>query len=66
MKKEDDVPCSITDSLQHFPTEEGDSADTATSPPRKPPTNLTVVTVEGCSSFVILNWEKPQNETVTG
>ncbi|XP_072849982.2 target of Nesh-SH3 isoform X15 [Pogona vitticeps] len=65
MQKEDDVPCSITDTLQYFPTEEGDSTDTATSPPRKPPTNLTVVTVEGCPSFVILDWEKPQNETVT-
>uniref|UniRef100_A0ABM5FX46 Target of Nesh-SH3 isoform X18 n=1 Tax=Pogona vitticeps TaxID=103695 RepID=A0ABM5FX46_9SAUR len=65
MQKEDDVPCSITDTLQYFPTEEGESTDTATSPPRKPPTNLTVVTVEGCPSFVILDWEKPQNETVT-
>uniref|UniRef100_A0A803TW18 Fibronectin type-III domain-containing protein n=1 Tax=Anolis carolinensis TaxID=28377 RepID=A0A803TW18_ANOCA len=65
MKKEEDVPCSITDTLQHFPTEDGENIDTATTPPRKPPTNLTVVTVEGCPSFVILDWEKPQNETVT-
>ncbi|KAJ7320328.1 hypothetical protein JRQ81_019839 [Phrynocephalus forsythii] len=65
MKKEDDVPCSITNTLQHFPTDEGENSDTATTPPQKPPTNLTVVTVEGCPSFVILDWEKPQNETVT-
>ncbi|KAH0624988.1 hypothetical protein JD844_032972 [Phrynosoma platyrhinos] len=65
MKKEEDVPCSITDTLQHFPVEDGESTDIATSPPQKPPTNLTVVTVEGCSSFVILGWKKPQNETVT-
>lgn len=34
-----------------------------TSPPRSPPSNLTVVTVEGCPSFVILDWEKPDNDT---
>ncbi|XP_033002538.1 target of Nesh-SH3 isoform X21 [Lacerta agilis] len=65
IKKPEDVPCSITDTLQYFPTEEGDSREVATSPPRKPPTNLTVVTVEGCPTFVVLDWEKPPNETVT-
>ncbi|XP_060129710.1 target of Nesh-SH3 isoform X20 [Zootoca vivipara] len=65
IKKPEDVPCSITDTLQYFPTEEGDSTEVATSPPRKPPTNLTVVTVEGCPTFVVLDWEKPPNETVT-
>lgn len=34
-----------------------------TSPPRIPPSNLTVVTVEGCPSFVILDWQKSDNET---
>lgn len=34
-----------------------------TSAPRAPPSNLTVVTVEGCPSFVILDWEKPDNDT---
>ncbi|XP_042316582.1 target of Nesh-SH3 isoform X2 [Sceloporus undulatus] len=65
MKKDGDKPCSITDTLQHFPVEDGEGTDIATSPPQKPPTNLTVVTVEGCSSFVILDWKPPQNETVT-
>uniref|UniRef100_A0A670IKM3 ABI family member 3 binding protein n=1 Tax=Podarcis muralis TaxID=64176 RepID=A0A670IKM3_PODMU len=65
IKKPEDVPCSITDTLQYFPTEEGDSTEVPTSPPRKPPTNLTVVTVEGCPTFVVLDWEKPPNETVT-
>ncbi|XP_013922878.1 PREDICTED: target of Nesh-SH3-like [Thamnophis sirtalis] len=66
LKKEDDVPCSITDSMQHFSSDTEDNRDIATSPPKKPPTNLTVVTVEGCSSFVILDWKPPENETVTG
>uniref|UniRef100_A0A8C4JPD3 ABI family member 3 binding protein n=1 Tax=Dromaius novaehollandiae TaxID=8790 RepID=A0A8C4JPD3_DRONO len=65
MKKDDDVPCSITSSLEHFPQEEGGSKEEATHPPQNPPTNLTVVTVEGCPTFVILDWEKPDNDTVT-
>ncbi|XP_056649384.1 target of Nesh-SH3 isoform X3 [Monodelphis domestica] len=62
--KPEDEPCSITDSVKRFPKEEV-SEESPTSPPQNPPTNLTVVTVEGCSSFVILDWEKPQNDTVT-
>ncbi|XP_074157138.1 target of Nesh-SH3 isoform X5 [Sminthopsis crassicaudata] len=62
--KPENEPCSITDSMKRFPTEEV-SEESPTSPPQNPPTNLTVVTVEGCSSFVILDWEKPQNDTVT-
>ncbi|XP_060226547.1 target of Nesh-SH3 isoform X9 [Meriones unguiculatus] len=62
--KPDNRPCSITDSVRRFPTEEALEGN-ATSPPQNPPTNLTVVTVEGCPSFVILDWEKPLNDTVT-
>ncbi|XP_038201878.1 target of Nesh-SH3 isoform X3 [Arvicola amphibius] len=62
--KPDNRPCSITDSIKRFPTEEATEGN-ATSPPQNPPTNLTVVTVEGCPSFVILDWEKPLNDTVT-
>ncbi|XP_076405156.1 target of Nesh-SH3 isoform X31 [Peromyscus maniculatus bairdii] len=62
--KPDNRPCSITDSVRRFPTEEAIEGN-ATSPPQNPPTNLTVVTVEGCPSFVILDWEKPLNDTVT-
>ncbi|XP_074890321.1 target of Nesh-SH3 isoform X27 [Buteo buteo] len=65
MKKDDDVPCSITSSLEHFPQEEAGSKEEPTHPPQNPPTNLTVVTVEGCPTFVILDWEKPDNDTVT-
>uniref|UniRef100_A0A4W6D9J1 ABI family, member 3 (NESH) binding protein a n=1 Tax=Lates calcarifer TaxID=8187 RepID=A0A4W6D9J1_LATCA len=55
-------PCSITSSLAYFPDEEG-SDQNVTGPPRIPPSNLTVVTVEGCPSFVILDWQKSDNET---
>ncbi|XP_019956099.1 target of Nesh-SH3 isoform X5 [Paralichthys olivaceus] len=60
--KKPDEPCSITSSLSYFPDEEGNDQN-VTSPPRLPPSNLTVVTVEGCPSFVILDWQKSDNET---
>ncbi|XP_017265757.1 target of Nesh-SH3 isoform X5 [Kryptolebias marmoratus] len=60
--KKPDEPCSITTSMAYFPDEEG-SDQNVTSPPRAPPSNVTVVTVEGCPSFVILDWEKSDNET---
>ncbi|KAM4699252.1 target of Nesh-SH3 isoform 23-T23 [Discoglossus pictus] len=62
--KPDLVPCSITDTLKHFPTEDPSNQE-ATKAPENPPSNLTVVTVEGCPSFVILDWEQPDNDTVT-
>ncbi|XP_024245096.1 target of Nesh-SH3-like isoform X2 [Oncorhynchus tshawytscha] len=60
--KKPDEPCSITKSLSFFPEEEGVEQN-VTAPPRLPPSNLTVVTVEGCPSFVILDWEKTDNDT---
>uniref|UniRef100_A0A669BJT7 ABI family, member 3 (NESH) binding protein a n=1 Tax=Oreochromis niloticus TaxID=8128 RepID=A0A669BJT7_ORENI len=60
--KPPEEPCSITSSLAYFPDEEG-SDQNVTGPPRLPPSNLTVVTVEGCPSFVILDWQKTDNET---
>ncbi|KAM8855544.1 target of Nesh-SH3 isoform 4-T4 [Spinachia spinachia] len=60
--KKPEEPCSITSSLAFFPDEEGGDHN-VTGPPRIPPSNLTVVTVEGCPSFVILDWQKTDNET---
>ncbi|KAM9709805.1 target of Nesh-SH3 isoform 9-T9 [Menidia menidia] len=60
--KKPDEPCSITSSLAYFPDDEF-SDQNVTGPPRTAPSNLTVVTVEGCPSFVILDWEKTDNET---
>ncbi|KAM9320041.1 target of Nesh-SH3 [Gastrophryne carolinensis] len=64
VSKEDNIPCSITETLRHFPTEEGSNQE-AITPPQNPPSNLSIVTVEGCPSFVILDWEQPDNDTVT-
>ncbi|KAM4561126.1 target of Nesh-SH3 isoform 2-T2 [Fundulus diaphanus] len=60
--KKPDEPCSITSSLAYFSDDESSDVN-VTGPPRTPPSNLTVVTVEGCPSFVILDWEKSDNET---
>ncbi|XP_068612473.1 target of Nesh-SH3-like [Brachionichthys hirsutus] len=60
--KKPEEPCSITSSLNYFPEDEPSEAN-VTAPPKTPPSNLTVVTVEGCPSFVILDWEKPDNDT---
>ncbi|KAM9835977.1 ABI family, member 3 (NESH) binding protein b [Aulostomus maculatus] len=60
--KKPDEPCSITSSLNYFPGNEPSEAH-VTAPPRSPPSNLTVVTVEGCPSFIILDWEKTDNST---
>nr|XP_029516467.1 target of Nesh-SH3-like isoform X7 [Oncorhynchus nerka] len=60
--KKPDEPCSITTSLSYFPEEEGGETN-VTAPPKSPPYNLTVVTVEGCPSFIILDWEKTDNDT---
>ncbi|XP_065107769.1 uncharacterized protein abi3bpa isoform X1 [Paramisgurnus dabryanus] len=60
--KRPEEPCSVTNSLSYFPEEEVGYIN-VTGPPKTPPSNLTVVTVEGCPSFVILDWEKTDNET---
>ncbi|XP_078147297.1 ABI family, member 3 (NESH) binding protein b isoform X1 [Centroberyx gerrardi] len=60
--KKPDEPCSITTSLNYFPEDEAGEAN-VTAPPKTPPSNLTVVTVEGCPSFIILDWEKTDNDT---
>ncbi|XP_074928539.1 target of Nesh-SH3 isoform X4 [Chelonoidis abingdonii] len=63
--KNDSEPCSITRTLKYFQEQKVREEENVTSPPQNPPSNLTVVTVEGCPSFVILNWTKPENDTVT-
>ncbi|XP_043078275.1 ABI family, member 3 (NESH) binding protein b isoform X4 [Puntigrus tetrazona] len=60
--KKPDEPCSITTSLSYFPEEEAGEQN-VTNAPKTPPSNLTVVTVEGCPSFIILDWEKTDNDT---
>uniref|UniRef100_A0A8C2F4U9 ABI family, member 3 (NESH) binding protein a n=1 Tax=Cyprinus carpio TaxID=7962 RepID=A0A8C2F4U9_CYPCA len=60
--KRPEEPCSVTQSLSSFPDEEIGYLN-VTGPPKTPPSNLTVLTVEGCPSFIILDWDKTDNET---
>ncbi|CAL8407123.1 unnamed protein product [Arctogadus glacialis] len=60
--KRPEEPCSVTSSLLFFPGEKPGESD-ASTPPQAPPSNLTVVTVEGCPSFVILDWKNTDNHT---
>ncbi|XP_069744747.1 target of Nesh-SH3-like isoform X3 [Narcine bancroftii] len=58
------IPCSITESLKHF-SEENITNEKALTAPRYPPSNLTLVTVEGCSSFLIVDWKSNKNDTAS-
>ncbi|CAL8288332.1 unnamed protein product [Lota lota] len=60
--KKPEEPCSITTSLHYFPGEQPSESDPS-APPKAPPSNLTVVTVEGCPSFIILDWKNTDNHT---
>ncbi|XP_051998702.1 target of Nesh-SH3-like isoform X3 [Xyrauchen texanus] len=60
--KRPEEPCSVTHSLSFFPDEEVGYLN-VTGPPKTSPSNLTVVTVEGCPSFIVLDWKNTDNET---
>ncbi|KAG8583228.1 hypothetical protein GDO81_008327 [Engystomops pustulosus] len=72
ISKDPNTPCSLTDALDHFQVE--NLADLLPKemkeevlPPKNISYNITVVAVEGCHSFVILDWAKPkQGDFITG
>ncbi|XP_072116275.1 uncharacterized protein [Mobula birostris] len=60
----ENMPCSVTESLKHFQEEDSTNA-TALTVPKYPPSNLTLVTVEGCPTFLIVDWKKNENDTAS-
>nr|XP_033793976.1 fibronectin type III domain-containing protein 1 isoform X2 [Geotrypetes seraphini] len=72
ISKDPAAPCSLTEALEHFQVESlEDIIPTDLRgfdlPPQKISYNLTVVAVEGCHSFVILDWAKPgKGDYITG
>ncbi|KAM8945519.1 fibronectin type III domain-containing protein 1 [Pelodytes ibericus] len=72
ISKDPNTPCSLTDALEHFQVD--NLADILPKdlkeqvlPPQKISYNITVVAVEGCHSFVILDWAKPKKgDFITG
>ncbi|XP_066867211.1 fibronectin type III domain-containing protein 1 isoform X1 [Kogia breviceps] len=72
LNKDPSAPCSLTDALEHFQVDSLDEIiphDLKKSdlPPQRAPRNITVVAVEGCHSFVIVDWDKSApGDTITG
>uniref|UniRef100_F7IM83 Fibronectin type III domain-containing protein 1 n=1 Tax=Callithrix jacchus TaxID=9483 RepID=F7IM83_CALJA len=72
LNKDPSAPCSLTDALDHFQVDSLDEIipnDLRKSdlPPQHAPRNITVVAVEGCHSFVIVDWDKATpGDVVTG
>eukprot|EP00062_Callorhinchus_milii_P010972 gi/632956685/ref/XP_007894080.1/ PREDICTED: target of Nesh-SH3 [Callorhinchus milii] len=62
--KDPNVPCSINEALKYFVNKNHTNVKVTTAP-RYPPTNVTILTVEGCSTFVIVVWEKNDNDSAT-
>ncbi|XP_033619172.1 fibronectin type III domain-containing protein 1 isoform X2 [Fukomys damarensis] len=72
LSKDPLAPCSLTDALYHFQVESLDEIipnDLTKNdlPPQHVPRNITVVAMEGCHSFVIVDWDKATpGDVVTG
>ncbi|XP_021107622.1 fibronectin type III domain-containing protein 1 isoform X5 [Heterocephalus glaber] len=72
LNKDPSAPCSLTDALDHFQVESLDEIipnDLTKNdlPPQHVPRNITVVAMEGCHSFVIVDWDKATpGDVVTG
>ncbi|KAJ8797173.1 hypothetical protein J1605_017401 [Eschrichtius robustus] len=63
LNKDPSAPCSLTDALDHFQVDSLDEIipndlKKSALPPQRAPRNITVVAVEGCHSFVIVDWDK--------
>ncbi|KAM9234715.1 fibronectin type III domain-containing protein 1 [Dugong dugon] len=72
LNKDPSAPCSLTDALDHFQVDSLDEIipnelRKSDLPPQHTPRNITVVAVEGCHSFVIVDWDKASpGDVVTG
>ncbi|XP_039108037.1 fibronectin type III domain-containing protein 1 [Hyaena hyaena] len=72
LSKDPSAPCSLTDALDHFQVDSLDEIipnDMRKSdlPPQHAPRNITVVAMEGCHSFVIVDWDKATpGDVITG
>lgn len=74
IQKDPASPCSLTEALEYLQVDvlenlmEKDSlAVNQNQPPKHKPHNLTVVAMEGCHSFIILDWGRPlRDDMVSG
>lgn len=72
IRKDPGAPCSLTEALEYLQVDvlenliEKDSL-AANQPPKNKPHNFTVVAMEGCHSFIILDWGRPlKDDMVSG
>ncbi|XP_018585935.2 fibronectin type III domain-containing protein 1 [Scleropages formosus] len=72
IRKDPGAPCSLTEALEYLQVDvlenllEKDSVGQK-QPPKNKPHNITVVAMEGCHSFVILDWARPlKGDMVSG
>ncbi|XP_077567445.1 fibronectin type III domain-containing protein 1 isoform X2 [Stigmatopora nigra] len=74
IQKDPGSPCSLTEALEYVQVDiledliKNDSrASNQKLPPKNKPHNLTVVAMEGCHSFIILDWGRPlKDDMVSG
>ncbi|XP_061843255.2 fibronectin type III domain-containing protein 1 isoform X2 [Nerophis lumbriciformis] len=74
IQKDPGAPCSLTEALEYLQVDiledliKNDSLSTNQKlPPKHKPHNLTVVAMEGCHSFIILDWGRPlKGDMVSG
>lgn len=74
IQKDPGAPCSLTEALEYLQVDvledlmEKDSlVANQQKPPKNKPHNFTVVAMEGCHSFIILDWARPlKDDMVSG
>ncbi|XP_054877452.1 fibronectin type III domain-containing protein 1 isoform X2 [Poeciliopsis prolifica] len=74
IQKDPGAPCSLTEALEYLQVdvlenlmEKDHKAVNQNQPPKHKPQNFTVVAMEGCHSFIILDWAKPlKDDMVSG
>lgn len=74
IQKDPGAPCSLTEALEYLQVDvladliEKDRGTTSQKqPPKYKPHNITVIAMEGCHSFVILDWARPlKDDMVSG
>lgn len=74
IQKDPGAPCSLTEALEYLQVDilenlmKNDSlAANHNQPPKNKPHNFTVVAMEGCHSFIILDWARPlKDDMVSG
>ncbi|KAL2082433.1 hypothetical protein ACEWY4_022251 [Coilia grayii] len=71
IRKDPGAPCSLTEALEYLQVDvladlmKKDSFPNL--PPKNKPHNITVVAMEGCHSFVIIDWDRPlADDSVSG